>query len=272
VKISKILSQAALSLGSALAIVCCPSDRLLAQAESALLAVPPLPSDVAFTISFSTKLETWQDLNRFHLFRELYLAAFTDLELPKDFNLQADLLSWLGDRGHIIILSRTGDGSPENELEEKLVVAVPVKDLENYDASWKKFQEPDEELTERTYRGVMIQERRDTTSPECQPDGQSKPPSAPQVAPAPTSEPAVPSAPKQLPKQGAKETSDLPKSCVDFVTTIVPGYAIYAMSPKPIEALLDAQLDSTPLDPKLERTLKRPETVSYTHLTLPTKA
>ncbi len=265
-KINKIFSQAALTIGTALAIVICPSERLLAQAETSI--APALPNDVAFTFSLSTKPETWQDLNRFHLFRELYLAASEDLPLPEGLNIQDDILSWLGDRSHVVVLARSGSGDPEAELEEKLLVVVPIKDSEKYAAYWQKFQSEDATITERTYRGVTIQEDRDTTSPDCKPadqNGSQRSPSegSPQNPIAPASAPASAPQAKQLPTPSPDATSadpsEKPPSCVNFAAATVPGYAVYAISTTPIEAFIDAQVDATSMDPKLMRTLQRAE-------------
>lgn len=249
---SNVFSQSLLSIWSALAVGLCPGEQLLAQPASTL--TPPLPSDVAFSISISTNLETWQDLNRFHLFREFYLAAFTDLELLGNLNIEADILSWLGDRAQVIVLSRTGNGDPEQELRDKLAVIVPIKDMERYSAVWKKLQATDATVVERTYRGITIQENRDTTLPGCQLSGShnTTPPDMPAL---PLASPTV-----AQPKQASNPTTDAstpPESCIDLVAATMPGYAVYAVSPKAVEAVIDAQVDAIPLDPKLARTLQR---------------
>ncbi len=258
-KINKIFSQVALTIGTALAVIICPSERLLAQAEASI--APALPKDIAFTFSISTKPETWQDLNRFHLFRELYLAASNDLSLPEGLDLQTDILSWLGDRSHVVVLAKSGNGDPETELTEKLLVVVPIKDDEKYAAYWQKLTIP---LIERDYRGITIQEDRDTTSPDCKLADQSNSQGSPwEGSPLDSVAPLLTSQAKQLPTPSADATgnapSEPPPSCINFVAATVPGYAVYALSARPIEAFIDSQVEVTPIDSKLMRTLQRAE-------------
>ncbi|MCS6813043.1 MAG: DUF3352 domain-containing protein [Cyanobacteria bacterium] len=257
-KISNVFSQAVLSIGSAIAIGFCFGDRLLAQTEP--MPTPPLPSDVAFSISISTKLETWQDLKRFHLFREFYLAAFTDLELPENLDIEADILSWLGDRAQVVVLSRTGNGNPAQELQDKLAVIVPIRDMERYNAAWKKLQANDTAIVERSYRGITIQESRDTTLPGCQLSDSNNiaPPDLPTISSAPLTDTQTKVAQTEQAVKPPTNDSTLLETCIDLVAATMPGYAVYAMSPKAVETVIDAQVDSTPLDPKLARTLQRP--------------
>jgi hypothetical protein len=215
------------------------TESTLVAAGSITEIAKMLPENTPLIGIFSTKASTWQNLNRFQLFK-MAGDAITKL-IPPGTNLDSikDVQSWLGDQAVLALMPKVG--SAPASLEESSVIIVPIRDMAKVQPFINLLTANKENTTEREYKGVKITEIKTYETP-------IKPSTAKVVKPTlPAKKPSLNKKPRIL------------------AIASIPGYVFTGNSSKPIERVIDMREGGIPnlaTSPRFQATLQNPEVSS----------
>ena len=134
-----------------------------------------LPADTPLVAFVNTKVEDWQSLNRFQLFKTVASSAMllpSGLEsrnmpliweslaailLPGlQFDYERDVQPWLGDKVALVMLPQVG--SKAVSIDTNFLALAPVKDDRALKLLLDKLKDKRQQVTQRQYKGITILE------------------------------------------------------------------------------------------------------------------
>jgi Protein of unknown function (DUF3352) len=198
-----------------------------------------LPENTPLIGIFSAKASTWQNLNRFQLFK---MAGDAILKfVPPGTNLDSikDVQSWLGEQAVIALMPKVG--SAPASLEESSVIIIPIRDMAKIQPFIKMITANKDNTTEREYKGVKITEVKTYETPIKPSTDKVVKPTLPAKKPLPNKKPRI------------------------LAIATVPGYVLTGNSSKPIERVIDMREGGTAnlaTSPRFQATLQNPEVSS----------